>query len=116
MKQYILTGLVALGALTAVAQADKKEKQVIVITRDNNLNEKTVVEIKGDKVTINGKEADKSADVNVSVHTTKPGSHMSINGIGGRNTWVFSDDEGSSFFSEDENRAMLGVITELGTK
>ncbi|GAA4320552.1 PDZ domain-containing protein [Flaviaesturariibacter amylovorans] len=126
MKQYIFKGLVvmsALAALPAAAQTgqggqgtDNKEKQVIVITRDNNLDEKTTIEIKGNKVTINGKDADKSDDVNVNVHTTKPGSHMSINGIGGRNTWVFSDDDGSSLFSEDENRAMLGVITEIGTK
>jgi serine protease Do len=123
MKKYFIQAAIGmLVAFPAVAQKSKSEKkdkdlQTIVITRDGNLDEKTVIEIKGDKVTVNGKEADKSSDVNVNVNTIKKGRHVSINGIGGRNTWVFSDDEdGRTFFSEDENRAMLGVITDLNEK
>jgi serine protease Do len=125
MKKYFIQLCVVAGSLVALpafAQQKKSEKkdkdiQTIVITRDGNLDDKTTIEIKGDKVTVNGKEADKSSDVNVNVNTIKKGRHVSINGIGGRNTWVFSDDEdGSTFFKEDENRAMLGVITDLDDK
>ncbi|GAB4093874.1 Do family serine endopeptidase [Flaviaesturariibacter terrae] len=125
MKRYLLQGLVVAGALVALpafAQKDKtkdKDKQVqtIVITRDGNIDEKTVIEIKGNQVLVNGKEADKSPDVNVNVTTVKRGGHVSINGIGGRNTWVYNDnDEGPNFFTEDEHRAMLGVVTDLVEK
>lgn len=125
MKQYILQGLLVAGALVslpALAQKEKakdkdKELQTIVITRDGSLDEKTTIEIKGNQVLVNGKEADKSPDVNVNVTTVKRGSHVSINGIGGRNTWVYSNDEdGPTFFTEDEHRAMLGVVTDLVDK
>ncbi|RYZ20622.1 MAG: PDZ domain-containing protein, partial [Chitinophagaceae bacterium] len=111
--------LVALPAFAQPKKADQKEKdvQTIVITRDGNIDEETVIRVKGDKVTVNGKDADKSSDVNVNVNTIKKGRHVSINGIGGRNTWVFSDDEdGHTFFQEDEKRAMLGVVTDLTDK
>ena len=125
MKQYFLRGVVVAGALAALpafAQKEKtkakdKEVQTIVITRDGNIDDKTTIEIKGNQVLVNGKEADKSPDVNVNVTTVKRGGHVSINGIGGRNTWVYSNDEdGPSFFTEDEHRAMLGVVTELVEK
>jgi serine protease Do len=125
MKKYLIRICVVAGALVALPafaqtkKSDKKDKdvQTIVITRDGNLEDETVIRVKGDKVTVNGKDADKSGDVNVNVNTIKKGRHVSINGIGGRNTWVFSDDEdGHTFFSEDENRAMLGVITDLDDK
>jgi serine protease Do len=123
MKRYFIQLIMMAGVLVALpAFAQKKEKkekdvQTIVITRDGNVDDKTVIEIKGDKVLINGKEADKSSDVNVNVHTMKKGGRMSINGIGGNKTWVFNnDDDGATFFSEDENRAMLGVITDLCEK
>jgi len=125
MKQYIITGLVAAGALVALpalAQKEKegkkdKEMQTIVITRDGDVDGKTLIEIDGNKVKINGKDADKNTDVNVNVTTVKKGGRISVNGIGGNNTWVFSDDgRGGSYFTEDENRAMLGVITDLCDK
>jgi serine protease Do len=123
MKRYfipLMAGMFAAAPAFAQkpAKTTKKEKdvQTIVITRDGNLDDKTVIEIKGDKVLVNGKESDKSSDVNVNVSTMKKG-HMSFNGIGGRNTWVFNNDEdGATFFSEDENRAMLGLVTDLTDK
>ncbi|RYD95172.1 MAG: PDZ domain-containing protein [Sphingobacteriales bacterium] len=123
MKRYFLQGLVVAGALVALpafAQTTKtkdkdKEIQTIVITRDGNIDGKTVIEIKGNQVLVNGKEADKSPDVNVNVTTVKRGGHVSINGIGGRNTWVYNNDD-FNVFTEDENRAMLGVVTNLVEK
>ncbi|RYY88756.1 MAG: PDZ domain-containing protein [Chitinophagaceae bacterium] len=126
MKRYFLQGLLVAGALVALpafAQKTKtkdkdkdKDIQTIVITRDGNIDEKTVIEIKGNQVLVNGKEADKSPDVNVNVTTVQRGGHVSINGIGGRNTWVYSNDDDFNVFTEDENRAMLGVVTNLVDK
>ncbi|RYZ18249.1 MAG: PDZ domain-containing protein [Chitinophagaceae bacterium] len=126
MKRIVLQGLAVAGALVALpalaqnkpaAKSKEKELQTIVITRDGNIDDKTTIEIKGNQVLVNGKEADKSPDVNVNVTTVKRGGHVSINGIGGRNTWVYSNDEdGPSFFGEDEHRAMLGVVTDLVEK
>ncbi|RYY41125.1 MAG: PDZ domain-containing protein [Chitinophagaceae bacterium] len=126
MKRYFLQGLAVAAALVTLPsfaqtgktkQKDKDtELQTIVITRDGNIDDKTVIEIKGNQVLVNGKEADKSPDVNVNVTTVKRGGHVSINGIGGRNTWVYSNDDDFNVFTEDDNRAMLGVVTNLVDK
>lgn len=126
MKQYFIKGFliagVAVCALPAFAQkekSDKKDKdhQTIVITREIDDEEKTVIEINGDKVTINGKDAKDVNGVNVNVHKMKSGAQgLSLTGTG-RNNWNFNlDNEGISLFSEDSNRAMLGVVTDMNDK
>ena len=126
MKQYLLKALFVAGtvaALPAFAQekSDKKEKdmQTITIIRKGNTDDKTTIEIKGDKVLINGKEAGKNENITVNVHKFKPGNNMSrtfINGVPGDNVWSFNSDGENSFFNEDSNRAMLGVITDANDK
>ena len=115
-------------ALPAVvfAQKENKEKdkskdaQVIVITRKGDIDNKTVVEIKGDKVTVNGKEVnnDKSGDVSVNVHRYKDIENVSPRVMarvpGGFNFNM--DNDNISLFSEDANRAMLGVVTDSDDK
>jgi serine protease Do len=98
---------------------DKTEKneefQTIVITRNGNLDQKTVVEIDGDKVKVNGKDANDNKDVHVNVNTVKGsnGRMRMFNRMPGAGAWNFDmDGNQMSFFSEDENRAMLGVTTE----
>jgi serine protease Do len=89
---------------------EKKEVQQIVITRSTDKNEKTVIEIDGDKVKINGKDASDEKDVHVRVNNLKGGNTFyRVNP--GAFSYNFNNDN-MSLFTEDENRAMLGVVTE----
>jgi serine protease Do len=127
MKQILVKRLLVAGvALLTVpsvtlAQKEKskdkeeKEMQTIVITRNGNTDEKTVIEIDGDKVKVNGKDAKDNKDVHVNVNTIKGmnGRMRMYNRTPGATAWNFDmDGDQLSLFSEDENRAMLGVVTE----
>lgn len=122
IKTYL--SVLALGLLvlpmSVLAQKENKDKdkdkekekdiQEIVITRKGEKSNKVVVEIAGDKVLVNGKPAGdyKDGDITVNTHKYKgwgtlvrtPRSSFSISG------------DGNSFFTEDDNRAMLGVVTD----
>ena len=94
----------------------EKEKsfQTIVITRNPDATGKTVIEIDGDKIKVNGKDAKDQKDVSVNVNTISDGymRHKAPNGA-----WTFNmNDDQVSLFAEDENRAMLGVVTEGNEK
>lgn len=91
---------------------DKKDAEQIIITRKGDKDEKVVVEINGDKITVNGKSLDEFKDADVTVRRNKI-----------KDVWAFAD--GMSGFntfpaqsglkrkvSVDSNRAMLGVTTE----
>lgn len=106
-----------------LAQKDEKDKEVkekkdvqqIIITRKNANDEKVVIEVKGDKVTVNGKPLDeykdKDGDISVRTHKYKELEGLArLRGLG--NTWNYNGNENFNFFSEDANRAMLGVTTE----
>jgi len=94
------------------AKAEKREVQTIVITRNGDKDEKVVVEVQGDKVTVNGKDVKDYKDGDVRVHSyTAPGG-IRLNGARAGQNFVWNDGNGFSIFSEDENRAMLGVTTE----
>lgn len=128
MKQVITKGLLIAGiALLTVpsvfaqkekdkAKEDKdkveKKVQTIVITRNGNTDKKTVVEIDGDKVKVNGKDAKDNKDVNVHVNTYNGNNVIRMNGVLSGDNFAWNDGNGFSLFSEDENRAMLGVTTE----
>lgn len=91
---------------------DKKGHQQIIITRTGETDEKTVIEINGDKVKINGKDAGDIKDINVHVNSWKAPNVMALRTPGQNNfNMTFSDDNGG-LFSEDANRAMLGVVTD----
>lgn len=96
-----------------------KDAQVIVITREGNIDDKAVVEIKGDKVTVNGKEVnDKDGDISVNVHRYKDIESVSPR-VMARIPGAFNfnmDNNNISLFAEDENRAMLGVVTDSDDK
>jgi serine protease Do len=123
MKQYLIKGFAAAGVVLltvpAFAQKEKekekdkeaKERQTIVINRTGDSEEETVIRIKGDKVTVNGKDAKESKDVNVNVHKYKDFSALSPT-IAHGGTWNMVNDGNFSIFSEDANRAMLGVVTD----
>ena len=126
MKQYFIKGFViagiALVTVPALAQNDKskeksdKERQTIVINRSGEANEKTVIEINGDKVLINGKEAKDNKDVSVNVHRYKDWSNLSPSIAQGNWNVHFGDGGPTSLFTEDSNRAMLGIVTDENDK
>lgn len=94
----------------------KKDVQQIIITRKNEKDDKIVIEVNGDKVTVNGKSLDefkdKNSDVNVRVQKFKEPDALSwIPGMG--NNWTFKGDgDNFRFFSDEANHVMLGVTTE----
>jgi serine protease Do len=119
--------LMATLSVPALAQDDKakskdkeskKQPDQIIITRKNVTDEKVVIEIVGDKVTINGKDASEIKDGNVSVHRSKSrfhfgeGSSVYTPGNGQWNDLDFNN----GLFSMNQNHAMLGVVTEDAEK
>lgn len=110
-----------------LAQKDEKEKmkekkdvEEIVIIRKNDSKEKVVVEIVGDKITVNGKPIEDLKDGDVTVRRNRI-----------KDVWAFADGlrAGQGAFninpgaggnlrmlSVDSNRAMLGVTTEKTDK
>jgi len=95
---------------------EKKDVQQIIITRKNDKVEKVVVEINGDKITVNGKPLDeykdKDGDISVRLQKFKELEALSrIPGMG--SNWNYNGNgDNLRYFSEDANHAMLGVTTE----
>ena len=85
-------------------KSEKKGAEQIIIVKKGDNNDKIVVEINGDKVTVNGKPIEdlKDGDISVNVHKLRDGSSFSYN-------WNGND---HVFFDENENAAMLGVVTD----
>src|SRR6185369_10656862 len=77
--------------------------------------EKVVIEINGDKVTVNGKPIDeykdKDGDLNVRLNKLKDADAL-FTRIPRSGTWTTGGDNSFNFFGEDENKAMLGVTTQ----
>jgi serine protease Do len=99
---------------------EKKEMEQIIITKKTGDEGKTVIEINGDKVTVNGKPIEDLKDGDVRVHRSKYKTMEGLNAYsfprenwGGQN-FNFDHNGGDSFslFDVNENRAMLGVVTE----
>lgn len=124
MKRLLIAGI-ALLTIPAFALAqkekgkeekqskDKKNVQTIVITRSGDKDEKVVVEVEGDKIKVNGKDVKDLKDVNVNVNTSNRGGAGAYVFNGQRFDQIWNDHKGAfSLFSEDANRAMLGVTTE----
>jgi serine protease Do len=136
MKQYSIKGMtlaaiVLLSVPSAFAQkeADKekvkenKEVQRINITRKGNLTEKTVIEIQGDKVTVNGKDAKDAPDVSVNVNKIRdyralaPSARAHVYSGGDNFDFHFDDDRISLFHEgvtpDDDNKgARIDAVSE----
>jgi len=93
------------------AKKEKKDFQQIIITRTGDKNGKTLIEIDGDKVKVNGKDAKDDADVSVHVNTIKSANVYRYNS-GNVTNWKMDNE----VIIEDEKRAMLGVVTEADEK
>jgi serine protease Do len=94
---------------------DVKERQQIVITRTGDKDEKTVIEIDGDKVKVNGKDVADLKDIQVHVNNLNI-PNMRFRTVPGQNnnfSMAFDDfGSGETLFKVDSNRAMLGVTTD----
>ncbi|HYM92608.1 MAG TPA: PDZ domain-containing protein [Chitinophagaceae bacterium] len=84
---------------------DKNDMEVITITRKGDKNDKTTVEINGDKITVNGKPMEDLKDGDITVRRNKIRNYRGGN-------WSMNGGDGMTFFNGDENHAMLGVTTE----
>lgn len=92
---------------------DKKESQEIIIRKKGDKDTKIVVEISGDKVTINGKPLSEFKDDEITINRR----NIIVRDGAGRNRYTITpgDFDGfSGFWSGDdvESRAFLGVTTE----
>lgn len=92
---------------------DKKESQEIVIRKKGDKDTKIVVEINGDKVTVNGKPLSEFKDDEITINRR----NIIVRDGAGRNRYTITpgDFDGfSGFWSGDdvESRAFLGVTTE----
>src|SRR5215207_7547253 len=127
MKQTFVKGmLIAMVALLTVPSIvlaqqekakdkdDKKNMETIIITRKGDLGDKAVIELNGDKVIVNGKEVKEGdKDAGITVHRNKFSNSSRGSYAISPGNWSFNfDDDGMSLFDEDNNRAMLGVVTE----
>jgi serine protease Do len=119
----LILGVTLLAPAALLAQPGDKEKtkdkekavEEVIIIRKSDKAEKVVVEVNGEKVTVNGKPLDeyKGDDVSVQRHKVS-------------NTWAYSDNQSFNGFGQnnnnfrvftiDSNRAMLGVTTEKADK
>ena len=111
-----------LAPITLLAQEDKekevkekKEVEQYIITRKGDKNEKMVIEINGDKITVNGKAVDESKDGDVTVRRMKFKELSALTRLP-RENWTVNNGQGMTFFNENANRAMLGVTTEKTDK
>jgi len=89
-----------------------KDVERIIVTRKGDNKEKVTIIVDGDNITVNGKPISelKDGDISVSKSKYKTGSNMLTRTAPGM---AWSDDaKGWNVFSADENRAMLGVVTE----
>lgn len=127
LKKLAVSSVIALLVIPSQAQESKeKDKkndvEQIVITKKGDDKEKVVIEIVGDKITVNGKSSDEFKSDNIKVERNKYKNYGGLYGFnfpGGQGkNWNFnSDDDSFGFFSNmDENRAMLGVVTEKTDK
>ncbi len=120
MRKIVFTAaIICFAALssTSIAQEgnkvdkEKKETQEIVIRKKGEKDTKIVVEIKGDKITINGKPLSEFKDDEITINKR----NVIIRDGKGNTRYQFSprDVEGFSLFNDDndEPSAFLGVTT-----
>jgi serine protease Do len=94
---------------------DKSEVQQVIITRKGDKDEKIVVEVNGDKVTVNGKPLDEYKGDNVTIRRNRNNDTWAF--ADGQNSWGLSGNNLARTYSiTDSNRAMLGVTTEKADK
>ncbi len=97
----------------------KKDTEQIIITKKGDDKEKIVIEITGDKITVNGKSIEDLKEGDIKVIRNKFKSFEGLNAYtmprtgNGNFNFDWNDHDGANLFNDfDDNRAMLGVTTE----
>jgi serine protease Do len=128
---FAITALLATLAIPSFAQDakakekeskdTKKEVEEITIIRKSDDKTKTVVEINGDKITVNGKPIEDLKDGDITVHRGKYKTMEGLNYYGtprtrvsgqGGQSFNWDSGDGMNMYHVEEDRAMLGVVTE----
>lgn len=116
MKQLIKKSAFFLLAAAVMAPAsllaqdvkeEKKEVEQIIITRKGDKNAKMVIELNGDKITVNGKPVDEKND-DISVYRSKD---IRVRGFADRLAGTGAWNDNFALFNASEDRALLGVTT-----
>ncbi len=121
MKPLLALGLAAFllpGSLYAQSDTNSNASERIVIIRPTNSKEKLVIEVDGDKLTVNGSDvAQGKTPQGVSVSRTRNNSRI-IAGSGGAMTITSDDpnDLADVIVTGYGNKAMLGVVTQTDAK
>lgn len=93
---------------------EKKEVRQFIITNKSGKDDKIVVEIIGDKVTVNGKPVEDSKEGDITVRSTRVKDYNSLSNtyslLG--DAFRYDDKKGYKLFNYDANQAMLGVSTD----
>lgn len=98
-------------------EKDKKDGEVITIIRKGEQKEKVVVEVDGDKVTVNGKPLDQYEGDAVTVKRSKIKDPFALMESLGNHNWAFSGNaDNLKMLNMESDRAMLGVTTEKADK
>ncbi|HVZ56677.1 MAG TPA: PDZ domain-containing protein [Chitinophagaceae bacterium] len=115
LSAVALAALVLPGAVSAQKEKTKTapqkqdtEMQQIIITRKGGKSDKLQIEVNGDKVTVNGKPAEEFKDGDVTVDLNRmrgmaPPTRLRV---------FRNGDQQMIYLNEDENHAMLGVVTD----
>jgi serine protease Do len=118
LSAAVIAALLFVPAINAqedkVKEKEKSPKDVehITITRKGDKNEKVTVVIEGDKITVNGKDIKDLKDGDITVNKSKIRTMNNLSGVRTPGAYAFGDGGALNLFSGDENRAMLGVVTE----
>lgn len=105
----------------AAGQAQKEVEQII-ITLEGKKAGKTIIELQGEVVTVNGKNLTgaKADGITVQRRKVKDVEALVKAGVPGREFDLHfdmdTDEHARSFFRADSNRAMLGIVTDANPK
>ncbi len=100
----------AIAQKTEKTEKTKKSEVEQIIITNKNADEKMTIVVDGDKVTINGKDAKDVKDGNIIIRRNRGDRLYGATAQG--NSIFRVDGQNFNFFDEDENKAMLGVITD----
>lgn len=122
--KFAAIAILASLAIPSLAQDEKekekkKDVEQIIITLKGDKKDKVVIEIAGDKITVNGKPVEDLKDGDIKVLRNKFKNIDALSAFtlprSGGNEWDFdwNNRDGMNLFNNmNENRAMLGVVTE----
>ncbi len=112
----ILIVALVLSLVPAAIQAQegdkKKEVEQIIITKKGDKKEKVTIEINGDLVTVNGKPVEDYKDDDITINRHKGITLRGRVGSHAPEALQLGEGQNMLFYNQDNNRAMLGVVTE----